>query len=254
MKVAILISGSPRFNKDFDTFVNGLQGVDQVDWFCHLWKYNPPPDKLGYENYTLVSDFWRNVDQAKAQEKILENLPSNHKLIKLEIYNNNLIEYPEVPGEQMHHINFKSIWKMHLGWKYVDILRQAHQEDYDLVIRARPDLHLPNPINLINIKNMLDQDTNTMLVPSGAQHGHGYNINDVMAIASPKNMEIYTDLVSHSIKYNLDGIIFHPETLLAYHLVKNKLKIMPFINVGIRSNMIKTLDNHFTVDFGNWLE
>jgi hypothetical protein len=122
------------------------------------------------------------------------------------------------------------------------------------VIRARPDLCLPNPINLINIKNVLDQDTSAVLVPNGAQHGYGYGINDIMAITSPKNIEIYTDVVSHSIEYNRDGIVFHPETLLAYHLVKNKLKIVPFIDVGIRSNMIKLSDDQFTVDFGNWSE
>lgn len=252
MKIAVLISGSPRFNKDFDTFVNGISNSYQVDWFVHLWKQNPPPDKLGYENYILVADPWRTVNRDWAISRLSSALPGNHKLINLEIYDNSLINYPEITGPQMHHINFQSIWKMHLGWKCVDTLRQTHHEKYDLVIRARPDLYLQRSLELDHIKNIINQAPETVLVPNGAQHGHGYCINDIMAISSPENISIYTDLVSQSIEYNRKGIMFHPETILAYHLIENKLKISPFIDTGIRSNMIKIHDNQFTVEFGQW--
>lgn len=252
MKVAVLISGSPRFSADLDKFISNLTGYDTVDWFVHTWKHNPPPDKLGYEKEILVAPSWRTVDREWAIEKITSNLPANHKLIDLEIYDSDLIEYPIVTGPQVHHSNFLSIWKMHTGWKKVDTMRQLHSTEYDIVIRSRPDLMLFNTLDLRNIKFLLDKNPKSVLVADGGQHGYGYTINDVIAITLPSNMEIYTDLVNHSIRYNNNGIMFHPETLLAYHLHQNGISSIPCLNVGMRTSMTPQPDGTSIVDFGRW--
>lgn len=243
MRVAVLISGSPRFNAEFDTFINGLKGADQVDWYIQLWKDNPRPDKLGYEDLILVANSWRHVDFSWAEKKITENLPDNHQLINLEVVDNATIVYPNIIGPQVHHRNFESICKMHLGWNIVDRLRQYHNEQYDLVIRARPDLYLPEPLNLPQIKSIINQHPNTVVVSNGGQHGYQYFINDLIAITSSENMSIYTNLVNHVKKYNDDKVMFHPENLLAFHLVNNGLKIMPLVRTEIRQGLI---------NFGRW--
>lgn len=243
MKVAVLISGSPRFNSEFDSFINGLQGCDQVDWFVQLWKDNPRPDKLGYEDLVLVSDSWRQVDYSWAKKKIKDNLPEKHRLINLAIVDSSNIVYPTITGPQVHHSNFKSICKMHLGWKLVDVLRQQYDEEYDLVIRARPDLCLPGPLNLPQIRSIINQHPDTVIVSNGGQHGYQYFINDLIAITSPKNMTIYTDLVNHVKEYNDRQVMFHPENLLACHLINNGLKILPLVRTEIRLNPI---------NFGRW--
>lgn len=252
MRIAILISGSPRFYKDFDTFINNLSGYSKVDWFFYLWDQNPRPDKLGYENQILVADSWRSINKDWAINKITSNLPLNQELVRLELGNADQVPYPEVPGPQDHHTNFPSICKMHYGWYKSDQLRQESGNEYDLVIRARPDLCLPSTLDLQYIKSIIDQDPSTVVVSTGGQHGHGYTINDTIAISSPKNMKIYTDLVNHSIEYNREGIVFHPETLLAFHLIKNNLRICPFINVEIRANTVNNPDGTMTLDFGRW--
>jgi len=252
MKVAILISGSPRFCAGFDTFVHGLTGFDTADWFVDLWSDNPRPDKLGHENHVLVSPSWRKIDQEWAENKITSNLPNNHQLTALSLYDSNLIEYPTITGPQVHHVNFPSIWKMHLGWNRVGSLWQSTGNQYDLVIRARPDVCLNSPLNLITIKNLLDQSPNHVLVARDGQHGYGYNTNDVVAISLPNNISIYTDLINHSIEYNTKGIMFHPETLLAYHMHCNGLESTPILDVSLRPNAITLPDGTVTVDFGRW--
>jgi hypothetical protein len=252
MKIAVLISGSPRFSADLDKFISNLAGYDTVDWFVHTWKHNPPPDKLGYENEILVAPAWRTVDREWAVAKITSNLPANHRLIDLEIYDSNLLEYPVVTGPQVHHINFPSVWKMHTGWKKVDTMRQLHSAEYDLVIRSRPDMLLIDTLDLREIKRTLDNNPKTVLVANGSQHGYGYNINDVIGIASPANMSIYTDVVNHSMRYNSEGIMCHPETLLAYHLKQNGLTSTPCINVDIRRSLTRNANGTSIVEFGRW--
>ena len=134
MRIAVLISGSPRFCAGLDTFINGLTGFETADWYVDLWSNNPPPDKLGYESHVLVAPSWRYITQEWAVNKIKSNLPPNHQLVALSLYDNELIEYPTVTGPQIYHNSFPSIWKMHLGWKRVDFLRQSSGIQYDLVM------------------------------------------------------------------------------------------------------------------------
>jgi hypothetical protein len=252
MKIAILISGSPRFCAGLDTFINGLTEFETADWYVDLWRNNPPPDKLGYESHVLVAPSWRYITQEWAVNKIKSNLPNNHQLVALSLYDNELIEYPTITGPQIYHNSFPSIWKMHLGWKRVDFLRQSSGIQYDLVIRARPDISLPTPLNLISVKDLLNQSPNRVFVARDGQHGYGYNTNDVIAISSPDNIAIYTDLINHSIKYNNSGIMFHPETLIAYHMHCNGLISTPALDVVLRPDAVTLPDGTVTVDFGRW--
>ena len=252
MKVAILISGSPRFCAEFDTFINGITGFETADWFVDLWSDNPPPDKLGYDNHVLVASSWRQIHREWAVNKIKSNLPNNHRLAALSLYDSGLIEYPVITGPQVHHTNFPSIWKMHIGWKHADSYRQASGMQYDLVIRARPDIGLVGMLDLTAIKNLLDQAPNSVLIAKNGQHGYHYQTNDVIGISTPNNMAIYTDLINHSLKYNAAGIMFHPETLLAYHMHVNGLVSTPALDVALRSDTITLPDGTVTVDFGRW--
>jgi len=252
MKIAILISGSPRFTKELDDFISNLKGFESADWFISLWKENNQPDKLGYPGFVLVSDNWRNIDLNWAKNKIEQNLPPNHKLCKLELHDHSIIQYPTISGPQEHHINFLNIWKMHLGWNLVEKLRQSHNEEYDLVIRIRPDLALTEPVNLLDLKKQLENNPKLVFVAKNGQHGITHHINDLIAISTPDNITTYTDLINHSLEYNNSGIIFHPENMLAYHLIKNGLSIKPIIPAEIRLYFTKRINAEFVSDFGRW--
>jgi hypothetical protein len=254
MKVAVLISGSPRFSRDLDTFINGLTGATQVDWFCHVWKFNSPPDKLGpeYSNYQLVANGWRTVEYDWAYKKLTNNLTGIHQLKALDVFNNNFIEYPTIIGQQAHPQNFESIVKMHLGWKRASMALETSGEDYDLVIRARPDLFLPEPLNLLELHSIINNRPDNVITSNGGQHGyHGYNSNDIIAISSAQNIHTYADLINHSATYNQQGVIFHPETLLAYHLRTNGLVIAPIVRAEIRATL-QEINGVFSPDFGQW--
>jgi hypothetical protein len=251
MKIVLLLSGSPRFYRGFDTFTDSLEGHN-VDWYCHFWEENLPPDKLGYENFVLVADRWRIVDRAWSIDKISSNLPKGNKLVDFETYDATKIAYPTISGPQVHHTNFPSIWKMHSGWKMVDSLRQRQTVGYDLVIRARPDLYLPKPLDFTAVNNLVNQSPNSVLVSQNGQHGYVYTTNDIIAISRPEAMTKYTDLINHSLEYNKRGIMFHPETLLAYHMIENGLSNTPVLNVNARHQTINLPNGDVTVDFGRW--
>lgn len=250
MKIAILISGSPRFNTDLDTLITNLQGYDKADWYVSLWDKNPQPDKIGYEDQILVSENWRNVKKDWAVEKISNNLPDQHELIDLEVYPVETIDYPVITGAQVAKINFTNQWKMHLGWKLVNDIKSKHKINYDLVIRARPDIYLHDILDLQQCKNQLNNNPKIVFVPHGF-HGYGYSINDLLAISSEQNINIYTELVNHIVEYNNSGITCHPETLLAYHLVKHNLDIRATFKAELRLCMTK-IENHLVANFGRW--
>jgi hypothetical protein len=125
---------------------------------------------------------------------------------------------------------------MHLGWNIVDRLRQEHHDEYDLVIRARPDLYLPEPLNLTYIKSIIDQHLKTVVISNGGQHGYQYTANDLIAISSPGNMAIYTDLVNHVKAYNDQQIVFHLPVPISYKKINLVLVDPPVPHHYIQGN------------------
>lgn len=251
MKIAVLLSGSPRFCSEFDSFIDNVVGFEQIDYYCLFWKNNQRPDKLGYPNQVLVPESWRIIDKEWAQSKITSNLPEKHRLVKLETYNDENIELPKIkPGVIDQSINFKNIYKMHLGWHLAFNLLD---EEYDLVIRSRPDIGLSQPLDVRVAKNKILERSNLVLNSVSAYFGHQERTNDLIAISSQKNIKIYSDLVNNVEKYsNTENVTFHAENLLGYHLRKNSLTWETFAHVIIRTNLNTNLDGTLSPNFGKW--
>lgn len=251
MKIAILLSGSPRFCSEFDSFINNLTGYEQVDYFCLFWQNNTKPDKLGYPNHVLVSDSWRTINMSWAQSKIISNLPKKHRLVKLETYNDEDIELPKIKPQVMDQsINFRNIYKMYLGWNLVFNLLD---EEYDLVIRSRPDIGLSQSLDVRTAKNKILERPNLVLNSVGGYFGHQERTNDLIGISSQKNIKTYSELVNNVEKYsNTENVTFHAENLLGYHLKKNGIDWETFVHVTIRPNLNKNPDGTVSPDFGRW--
>jgi hypothetical protein len=255
MRVAVTVSGPPRFCSDFDLFLSNLKNYDQIDWFFYLGIGDKSPDKIGYEKLNLIAPTWRNPKRSWAYEKIRSNLPENSQLIRFETYDPNQIEIPEVKGNVLD-ATVSSVWKMHHGWLQADSMRQDHERhtgEYDLVIRGRPDISIDRPIDLTALKKYLDKHPQSIIVPENGHHGYVYRTCDIMAVSSSQNISIYTDLINHSLTYHYrDRVVFHPETLLSYHLLKNGLETIkgPF-HFGLRTNL-KELDGKLTPNFSRW--
>lgn len=234
MKIAILISGEPRFTNFIDDFINSLQGVDQADWFFYLWRETPHN-----EIFERVPEGWHNIPSREwAINNIKNRLPNNHNVANLKL------------GEQYESPGTDAIYKQFWGIYQSNLLRQEYEKNngnYDLVIRARSDLLINDPINLQYIRSQLDYNSKLVFLPEGPRYGYNKDtINDQFAISSPDNIKIYTELVnyiSHRVQYK--NIILHAETQLVYHLLKNDLELKHEIK-------IKHL-NYQSENFSKWI-
>jgi len=235
MKIAILISGEPRFTNFIDSLIENLQNVDQTDWFFYLWKETPHNS----ERSVNVPEGWHHIPNREwAINNIRHRLPKNQNIASLE-----LGEQHESPKTDVIHKQFWSIYKS-------DLLRQEYEKNngnYDLVIRARSDILITDPIDLRDLRSQLDHNSKLIFLPEAPRHGYNEDkINDQFAISSPNNIKIYTDLVNHiSHRIQCDNIALHQETQLVYHLLKNNLELKHDIK-------IKHF-NYQSVPLSNWI-
>ena len=204
MRVAVQISGAPRFCRDFDLFLEKLKNYSNVDWFFYLWKENPFPE---VNNRELVADSWRSIPNVEwATSKIQENLPGGHTIRILELADQTVYANSE-KIQRVIEAHADSMWKMFQGFYQVNQLRinyeQGH-DPYDLVIRARNDAGIIGNFNLEEIYGRCSNNNNAVIISDNHRHGHrSLKLNDIFAVSLPKNITIYCDLVNNIVKYNV---------------------------------------------------
>jgi len=248
MKIAILVSGPPRFNKDLDEFIKNINGFDSADWFFYMCNNNNLPDKPGPDYKKIhISDSWRYCNDIEwAKNKIKSNLPNNHRVADFKFYDHEQVPIPSDSFVTKH------IWRMHHHWKQVDLMRQREEErtghTYDMVIRARSDMGINVPIDLQKIK-----ESGYIEVPRDNWHG-APAICDLMGIGTSEQMKIYCDVFNHSLNYVRTGkCVYHPESLLACHLQTNRIPYRSNSWNYVIWTTTLTRDNGVEyLDFGNW--
>jgi hypothetical protein len=249
VKIAVLISGSPRFCKEFDTLIDQLSSHD-VDWYFHLWSKTPGEfDSYGMK---LVADPWRDINEQWALEKIRSNLPTHHRIKGFKLEDSSSVKIPAI--RNIVEAYPERAWPMFYGFYQVDLLRQELNEEYDLVVRTRNDVEIRNKIDFQEIKCLLDVKPEMVFTANNNRFGkHHILINDFIAISSTKNIQIYCDTVNHILNYIDQGRIFHPETLLVIHLAeKNNLEIT-YMNFDVHIRSMGYLkDEVYYSDFGRW--
>jgi hypothetical protein len=176
----------------------------------------------------IIPKSWKIFDLEWAINKIQSNLPDNNYLKKFEISDDHEKSWPDAinlhclignnPVQRVH--------KMHYNNYKVNQLRMNYQTDnnieYDYIIKIRPDSDFDSNINLKNIKI----ERNEILMPNNNWFGDdskGMFTNDQFAIGGSDSMNIYSNLINFINQYNTEGVIFHPESLLAHHLYVNKI-------------------------------
>ena len=218
MKVAILISGFPRFTKEFDHLLESLQNYDQVDWFFLFWKATHQDD-------VRIPPSWP-TDIESVRNSIQQRLPERNHVVHLSIQ-----EAPEYTPTIKYNTTpwsvDKNIWTMYYGIFAVNNIREQYELDqvpYDLVIRARGDVGIFESLDLRVIHQTLLQNPNVILTPANHRHGLGFSINDLFAIGLPATMSIYAQAYLHLDEYTQKGMLFHGETVLGYHLQQNRIQ------------------------------
>jgi hypothetical protein len=242
MKTAVLIAGEPRFSREFDLFLENLSGYDEIDWYFYLWK----TPTFGLEKKYL-SPFWFNIDYDVALNKLKTNLPGNHNIKYLELANNPTEEFPEITSRLGWATQPKNVWPMWLSWSKIDA---KCNDNYDIVIRSRPDLGFMNPVDLKEIKKNL-KSNQLILSNNHLQHVNNKQINDLIAISTQENMKVYNNVIHSALKYYNEGYDFHPETLLGRHLDANSIEYIAG-NFSVCYRHFGRVGADCNVQFGRW--
>jgi hypothetical protein len=242
MKIALLISGQPRFNREFNDLLNNLDSNDQVDAFFYLWNSNP-------KEIHWIPPTWP-TDPTAIKSKIKANLPANVNIAEIKI----LPQIKYVVTKQYNLTpwsNPVNIWYTYYGIKMVNEMREHHADDYDLVIKGRPDTGIDRSIDFGFIKQYLDDNPDTVIMPNDRRYGMaGIAVNDLLGIGLPATMSTYCRAVDYFDQYNDQGCPYHGETLLAWHLTKNNIDIPETnFNCTFREHWYA----HNKPDYGPWI-
>ena len=233
MKAAILLQGDPRFCAEFDLFLKNLKGFDQVDYFMYMWEDNPSTvDLLGNSGHQVVAPTWQHIDKNWALEKFKNLLPEHHKIVSLELADQNSVETFPITENFAQETRQQNVWKMWYSLYMANQARLQHEKEhgveYDMVIRTRPDVALMNTIEAKVLKEHLNSDPRLVIIPRNKRCGYnGVFICDLFGIATPETMTAYCDLYNQALSHHKAGVKFHPETMLGMHLRYNNYKFEP---------------------------
>jgi hypothetical protein len=255
MRIAIIIHGEPRFCEEFDKLINSVKDVEQVDWFFYLWSETdyPTDEQIIHERehnpyahtygFNVVAPNWRSVNRDWAMQKLRDNLPAHHNIVRAEFVDHQGMEFPPIEGRQAVEISIKNICKNWYSLMQVDLYRQEYEKQnnftYNLVIRSRPDIAVISELDFESLLGGVTGDPQVVFIPSNHQCGYdGIHFCDLYAIASSRNMSIYSDVFNQAWKHNLENnVIFHGETMLARHLQLNGLRFVTAnLHIGLRSS------------------
>lgn len=241
MRVAVLISGEPRFSQEFDLFLENLQGYDEIDWYFYLWH-----NATYAHEKNLMPPSWFNIDRDTAYNKLKSNLPANHNIAYLELADQNQQQFPEVTSRLGWGVRQDNVWRMWYSWLQVD---SKCSDNYDVVIKARPDIALMQPVNL----KELNLQPNELILPNN--FGGVYNnkhICDLMAISSRQNIKIYNNIINHVAEYYNEGYNFHPETMLSRHLDVHNI-VYPKGKFDVQYRYFGKNGDDYNIQYGRWI-
>ena len=252
MNVAAMISGEPRFTKDFDVFLENLMGYNSLDWYFMLWKQNTG-EHWAYKS-RMIADCWREIDHENTLSKISQNLPGSNTVAGLEILDQDGYKLDREIKNKARETVAENCWLMYQGIKLVNNLRNRTAKPYDLVVRTRPDLSLSNKLDLNEIKQIVDSTPNTIVMPNNYWFGYGPFANDIMAIGKPEVMDVYCDVINTIPRLQEQNHLFHPETMLGKHLELANINVVrcPLFEVELRHYGTRDTEGNYVPDFGRW--
>lgn len=194
MKVAICISGEPRFFKE--GYISLKKNIlDHNDCDIFLQTYEGPDTEEIINTYKPVNT-------------VIDKRIKDFHITFFSKFN----RAPETNVENM-------FWMFRNIKKSIELVGS----DYDLIIRTRSDLIYQKPLILSRL------DAKIVHIPSGGDWRKG--IFDMFAISNVDNMRHYANVFDKLNSYIRLGVKAHPETLLKYHLLHgghNFLKIIRF--------------------------
>lgn len=270
MRVAILVPGLPRFCREFDLFIEALEPGHDYDWYFYLWQGTPQTDQereqeraqgggdAHTQKFNLIHPRFYNWQPEDLEPYIAQRLPPKHRIQALAQGDHRAVVMPNFGSNRAQEISIMNTVKNWTSLKRCWNLLAGTGRDYDLVIRARTDIALNAPLDLLSASRQVKQNFNTVFISNNNQCGHGVLINDWYALTSLQNMSHYVCVIDRCEDYVQRGVIFHPETMLAYHLAQGGLRWQSG-PVGLRLRELGTWQGEpyqpgsvYTSDWGRW--
>jgi len=251
MKTALLLSGHARFCAEFDMQIDNLNN-SQIDWFVVLWtrRYGD-----GSERNELMPPSWQATNVDEARSIIESKLPPGHRLAHIELVDPK--EFPTLTKQYKRiDCNVENLFQQYWMLKKCDLARQKSDNNYDLVIRSRPDIGIDAPLDLVRIHNFLEQNPNYLITPSNRRN---CGFNDMFAVGLPNTIKTYCEAVDHIDHFNINlNVQLHSELMISTILGSQGLQ-WPMTNFkvslrqqGTGSDVAEDNDP-FIPYFGKWV-
>jgi hypothetical protein len=232
MKIAVCISGQPRFLEEGykQIYDNIISKYNDVDFFIHTWWQD---DMIGEQLVKAKDDTYKLDDFGKLR---MYNYPIDTIELIMKYYKPKIIlNEPQIKFKTLDDVDYESInpvslYSMFYSIKISNELKKFYEIKnnfkYDVVIRCRFDILIEKfEINLYNFDSSF---INTHSV------GNGFP-NDQLAISNSENMDYYSSLFDKIEEYYNNGFRgFVGERLLRHHLNDKFL-----ISEKIKNNIIK---------------
>jgi hypothetical protein len=245
VKTALLLSGNARFCAEFDMQLSSLTN-SEVDCFLVLWnrRYGD-----GHERQELMSPGWTATTAEEARAIIEPKLPPGYRIAHIELVDPS--EFPPLTKEYKNiDCTVSNLFQQYWILKRCDQRRQESGNQYDLVIRSRPDIGIEPVIDLEQARSILNQNPNIIITPYNHRNC-GYN--DMFAIGLPDTMKTYCTSVDHIDHFNLNlGVKLHSELMIGSILNSQGIQ-WPATNIRVSLREIGVRNgDYFVPNFGRW--
>lgn len=122
-------------------------------------------------------------------------------------------------------LNYNTCSMFYHNYKAYNLLMEQNKE-LNVVIKLRSDCTINS-----NVKDVINKyfplEENTIYVPTSWWYGEYGGMNDQIAFGTVNSMQIYCNVYNNIYEYiNKQNVVFHPESLLKYHLIKNNISIV----------------------------
>lgn len=259
MRVAVLISGEPRFCSEFDKIIENLKDYD-VDWYFALWSNCDSKNGIG-KGY--ISENWRNINYDFAYNKIQSNIPFNHNIKYLEIIDQKTIPFENITSRLSWGAKSEYSHKMAYGWFLTCLAKKRYEDEhsfnYDIVIKGRPDAGI-DVINLKSIKELLEEHRCVIFPGAGMPSGTSYRnkfITDILFLSSSHVMDDICNFYNTAKLHYDKGTDWNIEHLLICHLDDLNITTCKNENLYLHFRMAKNHadrwdPNLWNPNFENW--